>query len=107
MLHCHIIKQPPQSVSANFRSLEEWKISSQAALDTATRMVMDIAECHGGLSAEFVNSTPPSHIYIVRASLRHMYNRAGSGDIPWSPDSEEQLHFYFNQFNRRWGVVYN
>jgi hypothetical protein len=77
------------------------------ALDTATTMVIDMAECYDDLPLELLNSTPPSHIYAVRAAIQHMYTRTNIKPIPWSRNSENRLESYLDQFNQRWGVASN
>jgi len=106
MLHWHILDIPQQAISVNFRSLEGWQKSSLAALDTVTKMVIDIAEYHhSSMPPDSIDTTPPSHIYIVRAAIKHMHTRPYNESVLWLESAEDTLQLYLNKFYRRWDVV--
>lgn len=103
-LHWHILGLPPQPMNVGSKSLEEWRRSSQAALDTVTKMVDDIANSHENMAPHPVDSLPPSYAYIVRAALQHIRHSS-----PWKDDAgqrvaEERLRNDLKRVNRRWGV---
>ncbi|KAH6658454.1 hypothetical protein BKA67DRAFT_558100 [Truncatella angustata] len=105
-LHGHVLDIPQQAISSGFRSLEEWKKSSLAALDTSTIMAIDIAECHHvRVPPDLIHITPPSHSYMVRAAIQHMHTRPFDGTIPWSEASKDQLRLYLDKFCRHWDVT--
>ncbi|KAF5857549.1 hypothetical protein ETB97_005652 [Aspergillus alliaceus] len=90
-------------ISANLRSLEEWKKSSLAALDTATTMVIDMAKWHySSLPSDGTNDTSPIHIYVVRASMEHMRLRPYDGDRPWSESAVNELQLYLDKLRHQW-----
>ncbi|KAH6617167.1 hypothetical protein F5144DRAFT_585644 [Chaetomium tenue] len=101
-LHLHILDQPPQPVSAKFKSLDEWCGGSQAALDTITKMVVDIADSHEHVPTERMDSLPPSFCYTVLSALRHI--RAKSRADTWLQEAEERLRVSLYRFDFRWGV---
>ncbi|KAL3456617.1 hypothetical protein BJX64DRAFT_270296 [Aspergillus heterothallicus] len=49
--------------------------SSLAALDTLTRMVVDIADLHEQFSADQLDGLPPSYGYIIRSALENVYSK--------------------------------
>ncbi|KAH8660452.1 hypothetical protein BX600DRAFT_56848 [Xylariales sp. PMI_506] len=106
ILHQHILRLDPNAVSitAHFKSLEEWQASSRAALDTATKMVIDIAESHQHIVTTPENAMPPSYAYAVRAALQHIKVRRPSSDDAWLQGAEAQLRASLSKFNQRWGV---
>ncbi|KAH8692041.1 hypothetical protein BGW36DRAFT_419425 [Talaromyces proteolyticus] len=107
-LHGAILNIPQQVISANFRSLEEWKKSSIAALDTATTMVNDMVKWHySTLPSDGTNDTSPIHIYVVRASIKHMHTRPYNGDYPWSERAENELQLYLDRLQHQWVVSYD
>ncbi|KAE8392865.1 hypothetical protein BDV23DRAFT_181279 [Aspergillus alliaceus] len=102
-LHGHVFNIPQQVISANLRSLEEWKKSSLAALDTATTMVIDMAKWHySSLPSDGTNDTSPIHIYVVRASMEHMRLRPYDGDRPWSESAVNKLQLYLDKLRHQW-----
>ena len=116
---------PPSATTANFRSLGDWQASSLAALDTVTTIVVDVVDCHhrssscpggGAPPTVSLDATPPNHMYIVRAALRHIRTRprgdehGGGGGAPTSPPpwpetAEPDLRRYLDKFCRRWGCA--
>ncbi|KAL2830213.1 hypothetical protein BDW59DRAFT_170168 [Aspergillus cavernicola] len=103
-LHRHVLNIPQQVISVNFRSLEEWKKSSLAALDTVTTMVIDMAKWHySSLPSDGTNDTSPIHIYVVRASIKHMHHtRPYNGDSPWSESAQNELQLYLDKIQHQW-----
>ncbi|KAL4902750.1 hypothetical protein BDW74DRAFT_157505, partial [Aspergillus multicolor] len=93
LLHGHLLDQQPQyapgaSISTN---------SSLAALDTVTKMVIDICTTHEHVPISQIDHLPPSCLYIIRAALKHIseYHSA-------TPDP--RLHSSLKQFEARWGT---
>ncbi len=104
MLHWHILEQPPQITSVKFKSTEEWRKNSQAALDTVTKMVIDIADSHENMVPYPINSLTPSYAYILRAALKHVRGSTWRQNV-WPRDAEERLQSSLDRSNHRWGVV--
>ncbi|KAL4866780.1 hypothetical protein BDV12DRAFT_172446 [Aspergillus spectabilis] len=102
-LHNHILNIPHQAVSANLRSLAEWKKSSLAALDTATTMIIDMAKWHSAtLPSDGANNTSPIHIYEIGAAVKHVRTRVHHGDSPWPGGTEEELRLYMERIQYQW-----
>ncbi|EED13008.1 conserved hypothetical protein [Talaromyces stipitatus ATCC 10500] len=107
-LHEHVLSISQQAVFVNLRSLEEWKKSSLAALDTATTMVNDMAKWHYSiLPLDGSNNTSPIYIYVVRASIKHMRTRPYNGDYPWPESSENELQLYLDRLQHQWVTSYD
>lgn len=104
-MHSHISNIPPQPISANFKSLEEWQKGSLAALDTATTMVIDIAECHSSFMAPYwADETSPNHLYLVVAALEHMHTQHYKEAFPWAENTKAQLQLYLDRIRHQWVV---
>ena len=81
-LHGHILRLVPQAISANFKPLGEWHRTSREALDTVTKMVVDIPDSLTEKTTVFtVDAMPPVYPYVVRAALRHIHSRSPKGDM--------------------------
>lgn len=103
MLHTHILNIPQRVISINLKSLEEWKKSSLAALDTATTLTIDMAKWHcSGLPLDGTNDTSPVHIYVICASIKHIQTRPQNGDHPWSETAENKLQNYLGKLKHQW-----
>lgn len=102
-MHSHILGIPQQAVSANFKSLEEWKKASLAALNTATTLVIDIAECHCSFAGPgWADETSPNHIFMVAAAVKHMVDRYSAGNSPWPESVKDQLQLYLENIRTQW-----
>ncbi|KAH8882001.1 hypothetical protein GQ53DRAFT_847909 [Thozetella sp. PMI_491] len=93
-LHWHILHLPAQRICAKLKSMDDWRKSSRAAMDTVTKMFLEVIELHRGLPAPLLAATPPSRAYIARAGLRHIYASEGWEDTPWLLSAEERLRAY-------------
>jgi hypothetical protein len=108
-LHRHILDQPSQAIIANFIPQEEWNKRSQEALDTVTKMVVEIAEIPITASAantptKMIDSMPPIFPYIVRAALKHIHISAQREDVGWLRSEEGVLRTSLGKYFQRWGV---
>ncbi|PLB49696.1 hypothetical protein P170DRAFT_409275 [Aspergillus steynii IBT 23096] len=102
-LHSHILDLPEHTVTANLRSLEDWKKSSLAALDTATTIVIDMSKSHySNLPSDGTNNTSPVIIYVVRAAIQHIQSRPCDGTSPWSEIVETELQLYLDKLRHQW-----
>lgn len=102
-LHDCILGIPDQSISANLTSLDRWKQSSEAALDTITTMVIDMATWHyNNLPADGTNNASTVQIYVVRASIKHVHARAGGEDVPWPETADNDLQRYLAKLQNQW-----
>lgn len=77
---------------------------SDAALNAATNIVVDIAVSHGSdTGSNLVERLPPSGIYIAQAALRHISrkNERSQTDVL----DERALNTFFQAFKHRWKGV--
>ncbi|KAL3491672.1 hypothetical protein BJX62DRAFT_225039 [Aspergillus germanicus] len=109
ILHTHILAIPNETISITFRPLNEWKQSSLAALDTATTMVLDMANWHYCvLPPDRPSDISPMQIYVVHATLEHLRTRVydgGSGSdsgSPWPESAEGDLEGYLGRIRFQW-----
>lgn len=72
--------------------------SSHQALDTITKMVIDIATTNEHLPSSQIDHLPPSCLYINRAALQHIHDYQ-------SVPADARLHTSLNQFEARWGAL--
>ncbi|KAJ0418605.1 hypothetical protein BJY00DRAFT_314756 [Aspergillus carlsbadensis] len=70
--------------------------NSHVALDTLTRIVLDIADLHQQLSPDQVEALPPSCGYIIRAALENIQHRS------LEVDDEIKL---LKAVDNRWGMA--
>jgi len=103
----HILGQPPQVVVAKFKPLEKWYKRSQEALDTVTKMVVDIAEwlissSPGNAATDTVDAMPPMYPYIARAALRNIHSSTQSEDTGWIRNAEDVLQTCLVKYLQRW-----
>ena len=109
MLHCHILEQKSQKVTASFKSLEDWHKTSQKALDTVTRMVVDIADsllttAPASPETPSIDAMPPTYQYIVRSALEYIRNRPRVGENEWLRRAENSLQRSLHEYLHRWSV---
>ncbi|KAI1378394.1 hypothetical protein F4677DRAFT_443607 [Hypoxylon crocopeplum] len=105
VLHQHILALPAEEIAnANYKAPDKWFEGSLAALDTITKMTVDIAESHENVPPHVVDSMPPSLAYILRAALQHIHSSTRPEDPSWSQSAEGRLQGALARFNRRWGV---
>ncbi|KAL4875632.1 hypothetical protein BJY04DRAFT_232346 [Aspergillus karnatakaensis] len=107
MLHNHVLNIPPQPtpVSANLRSLEDWKEGARAALDTATTMLVDMVRLHMTiLPADGTHNVSPIHLYEVRATLDYVQSRSSPGESPWGEGVATELEAYLERIEYQWVV---
>jgi hypothetical protein len=111
ILHTHIlsIPIPHETISITFRPLNEWKQNSLAALDTATTIVLDMANWHYCvLLPDRPRDISPMQIYVVHATLEHLRNRVrewGSDSdsvSPWPETAEGDLGRYLGRIQFQW-----
>ncbi|KAN0096723.1 hypothetical protein V8E51_015528 [Hyaloscypha variabilis] len=94
------IRSPaPQIVRANFKPLEDWHKQSQQALDTVTKMVLDIAETlvtssPANQGTQTIDGMPPIHI---RSSAQRQ-------DVGWLGSAEDVLRMSLDRYFQRWSV---
>lgn len=102
-MHNHILSEIQGSVTAKFKSLEDWHSSSRAALETVTQMVVDIADSHDTITARVIESLPPIYLYIARAALRNLHGHTAWKHDPDLRAAEERLRTSLELRSRRWG----
>jgi hypothetical protein len=89
--------------------LEEWCKRSQEALDTVTKMVVDIAESliaasPANMATHKVDAMPPMYPYIARAALRHIHSSTRREGVGWLRSAEGVLQTSLNKYFERWNV---
>lgn len=109
-MHCHILNQHPQTVRASFKSLDEWQKRSQDALDTVTKMVIDIANnliapSPANTKTRLIDGMPPMYPYIARAALLHIKSRIQMEDIDWMRGAENTARISLDKYSQRWGLT--
>ncbi|KAF2491658.1 hypothetical protein BU16DRAFT_565360 [Lophium mytilinum] len=108
-LHWHILNLDPQAVRANFIPLEEWYKRSLGVLDTATKMVVEIAETlvaasPANTATQPIDAMPPMYPYIARAALRHIHSSTRSEGVDCMSSAEDVLQTSLDRYFQRWGV---
>jgi hypothetical protein len=92
-----------------FKPLEEWHKRSQEALDTVTKIVVDIAESlmvtsPANTATHTIDAMPPTYSYIARAALRNIRNNTQREDVGWLRGAEDVLQTSLDKYFQRWGV---
>jgi len=92
-----------------FKPLEEWYKRSQEALDTVTKMVVDIAESLVVASpintaTYMIDAMPPMYPYIARAALRHIHSSTQRGNVGVLRSAEDVLQTSLDRYFQRWSV---
>ncbi|KAI0380803.1 hypothetical protein F5Y04DRAFT_91959 [Hypomontagnella monticulosa] len=94
-LHWHIPSQLQHVEHSTNPSLEGWSSRSDVALDTATKMVLDIIDAHDALDI-----TAPTYSFIVQAALKYVRGKPSWNDDAWLRGAEERLRTSLDEFNR-------
>ncbi|OKL61727.1 hypothetical protein UA08_03064 [Talaromyces atroroseus] len=84
-------------------------IRSQEALDTVTKVVVDIAESvilgfPANTATSVIDAMPPMFPYITRAALTHINNRVQNENTSWLRSDEDVLQTAINKYFQRWNV---
>ncbi|KEF61058.1 uncharacterized protein A1O9_02623 [Exophiala aquamarina CBS 119918] len=108
-LHWHILRQPPQVVRAKFKPLEGWYRNSQEALETVTKIVIDIAEsllapATANTVTFTVDAMPLVYPYNARAALKHINTSTRVEDADWLRNADGVLKKSLDRYFERWGV---
>jgi hypothetical protein len=81
----------------------QWRKHSQAALDTVTQMMIDMARTHHMIHGADIDIISPVCSYVVRCTLQHLCERRYSDSNAWFEDSDA-LRQSLAKLNRRWAV---
>ncbi|KAK3938151.1 hypothetical protein QBC46DRAFT_356094 [Diplogelasinospora grovesii] len=96
---------PSIRTRSKFIPLEEWHKRSQEALDTVTKMAIDIAEsliaAPNANTTHTIDATPPTYPYIARAALRHICSSTQREDVGWSGSAEDMVHRSLDKYFQR------
>jgi hypothetical protein len=89
--------------------MEEWYRSSQEALDTITKMVVDIAEyligpSHADTATYAIDAMPPIYIYNARDALKHIHSSSRMDDATWLRNAENVLQTSLDKYLQRWSI---
>ncbi|KAL2869620.1 uncharacterized protein BJX67DRAFT_333816 [Aspergillus lucknowensis] len=88
LLHGHILDHTRCS---------ELSRKSQTALDTVTRMVLDIVDMQMQLPADQLETHPPSCVYMVRAAQKHL-RKGAARTLDEQRDANLRLQTVLNRF---------
>ena len=99
-MHGHILSQLPQIATSKSQSPDEWYLRSHAALDTATKMILDIVEAHENPDPHLFACVAPSYSYIVGAALKHIHAKNQWREDTWLRVAEERLRTSLDEFSR-------
>ncbi|OJK03622.1 hypothetical protein ASPACDRAFT_111479 [Aspergillus aculeatus ATCC 16872] len=94
LLHWHLLEQRAEDSPPGLYNPAN---SSHSALDTVTKMVIDICATHENLSFHQIGQLPPSCLYIIRAALKHINDCQSARPDP-------RLYTSLKQFEARWGA---
>ncbi|KAJ5238767.1 hypothetical protein N7468_003386 [Penicillium chermesinum] len=101
LLHWHILHHASRMTTFKYKSQEEWCRSSSAALDTATKMVEDIAVSQNIYSFHMMDGLPSSCRYLLRAAIEHIDREYADADAGiWN---RGQIQTSLHKFDYRWG----
>jgi hypothetical protein len=104
-LHWHILNIPEEDfTNARYKTVDKWLEGSHAALNTITKITLDIADSHDNMHPHMMETLPPSCAYIIRAALRHIRSRPSPEDPHWLQNAEERLQSSLAQMCHRWSV---
>ncbi|KAF2198505.1 hypothetical protein GQ43DRAFT_474482 [Delitschia confertaspora ATCC 74209] len=97
-LHWHILDLFSGLADEQYQALQDW-CKSHAALNTTTKIVVDVVEAHEGDHASVTSAyTAPSYPYLIRAALQHIYKKNGWEEDAWLRSAEERLRTSLNRF---------
>ena len=95
ILHEHIIHLDPTSIDT------QWQKHSEAALDTITQMVLDIARSHRSIHGAEIDIISPVCVYVVRHTLQRLFEKRYADSKEFFQDSDA-LRYSLEKLNRRW-----
>ncbi|KAL3479657.1 hypothetical protein BJX99DRAFT_66935 [Aspergillus californicus] len=99
LLHWHLLDQRLTDCSE-----DQSAPNSHAALDTITKIVIDIAGIHEHVPFSEIDGLPPSCVYIMRAALKHIHH---SPSILLDEELQRatlRLRNSLQHFELRWGA---
>ncbi|KAI8633679.1 hypothetical protein F5Y19DRAFT_470921 [Xylariaceae sp. FL1651] len=103
-LHWHILDLAPADiVNAKYKTLDKWLESSHSALETITKMTLDIADSHQSILAHKSDTLPPNCAYMINAALRYLRRDVVGGSYAWRQSAESRLRNSLGPLDRRWG----
>ncbi|CCF36231.1 hypothetical protein CH063_01459, partial [Colletotrichum higginsianum] len=70
--YLHILDWPAVTPAVGLQSIRGWQECARVTLNTATNIVLDIADVHDGPHGSSRICTPPSYPYLIRAALRYV-----------------------------------
>ncbi|XXG99869.1 hypothetical protein Hte_006210 [Hypoxylon texense] len=98
-LHTHVTSLPQNFVQSTTPSLEDWSSRSDAALNTVTKMVVDVVDAH-----DTFDLLAPSYAFMIRAALRHIHEKSYWRDDSGLLSAEERLRTSLEKFDRHWNA---
>ncbi|KPM44063.1 hypothetical protein AK830_g2441 [Neonectria ditissima] len=99
-LHWHIIGHSHLAGNISSQSPGVSCQHSHAALDAATKMILDIVEAHDKPDSVLLLCTAPSYTYIVQAALKHIHRKSGWLEDDWLLGAEGRLRKALDGTNR-------
>jgi hypothetical protein len=102
LLNEKIIAEQPESTLDMNSWWQERIEQSQAALSTATKMMVDIVKSDSRASPP--EAWPPSRLYRLRAALRHLKHQSHLRKESWYDDAEGRLRDALDEVCWYWSV---
>ena len=102
LLNEKILAEQPKSSQELDSWWQERVEQSQAALNTATKMMVDIIDTESQPSPP--EAWPPSRLYRLRASLRHLERQSHLHKDDWYDDAEARLRVALDKLCSFWSV---
>jgi hypothetical protein len=93
MVHSHILSLDVEDIiSIKYKSPATWFRDSNAALETITKMTLDIADSHESFPRRTSRFQPLNCAYMMRAALRYVQQHdVEPGHLVWQQTAELRL----------------
>ncbi|XXH00063.1 hypothetical protein Hte_006405 [Hypoxylon texense] len=89
ILHGHILSLAPADIAnTKYKTPKKWIESSHAALDTVTKMTLDIADSWQGIPANLNSMLPPNCMYMIQAALQRLQCASMEDSTGWRQTAE-------------------
>lgn len=102
MLHGHTIAQSTQRGSFGHASLAEWAVYSHAALESITKIILDIVKAHENSDSRLSICFPPAYPYILHVALKYLEVRVEINGYSWLTTAKARIRVALDQTGQRW-----
>lgn len=96
-LHWHILDLFAGLVGVRYQTRQD-SCKSHAALNTTTKIVLDVVEAHENENPRVTSCTAPSYVYLIRAALKHIHKKPEWEEDSWLQSTEERLRTSLARF---------